>query len=582
MRRYAAWVAALVVILLLLPLTQTEIGAQSAQDRAYHFGFKKSRNGALPSIDEEGFKGILQKHGAIFLGDSGVKELYLTFDNGYENGFTARVLDVLKAKRVPAAFFVTGHYVKDQPELVRRMVREGHLVGNHSWSHPDMTQISESRIREELERVKRKVAEVSGQTEMRFMRPPRGIFSDRMLAVSRSGGYTNVFWSVAYKDWDVHDQKGGDYACRTVMSQLHPGAVILLHTVSRDNAEALGRIIDGAREQGYTFRSLDRLDGSNPLNLTSAAASSIRGQRGMLGEGLRFPIDWPVRAGPAANVTIGLDGETIASLAAADYRWPVFPLLRQDRLDRLLDVLERKIYKAPQNAKIGGNGGIVPEKSGFKLDRLQMADRLFVYLHEPGMAYIEAPLTTLYAEVDGELLGFLRDKRLSHYLTYYNAGNRDRSHNIALSAKAIDSTVVFPGHTFSFNRVVGMRTTGRGYRRAPVIVKGELAEGIGGGICQVSSTLFNAVDRAGLAIVERYSHSREVPYVLPGRDATVSWGGPDFVFRNNYKQPVLIRTHAAGGQVFAAVYSTDAIAYAPRGVPGMFKRLPQEVPAQVP
>ncbi|MFC5404791.1 delta-lactam-biosynthetic de-N-acetylase [Cohnella soli] len=246
------------VILVAILLTGFQATA-NAQDRSFHFGFKKSRNGSLPSIDEEGFKSILQKYGAVFTGDTRKKELYLTFDNGYENGYTAQVLDVLKAKQVHAAFFVTGHYVKDQPELVKRMVQEGHIVGNHSWSHPDMTQISDHLIKEELAKVQTRVAELTGQKEMRFMRPPRGIFSERMLNSSRTSGYTNVFWSIAYKDWEVNQQKGQEHAYRMVVSQLHPGAVILLHSVSKDNAEALGRIIEDARKQGYVFQSLDRL-----------------------------------------------------------------------------------------------------------------------------------------------------------------------------------------------------------------------------------------------------------------------------------------------------------------------------------
>ncbi|PQP91338.1 hypothetical protein CPT76_02140 [Paenibacillus sp. AR247] len=177
---------------------------------------------------------ILQKNGAIFLGDTTQKELYLTFDNGYENGFTPRILDVLKEKKVPAIFFLTGHYVKDKPELVTRMVTEGHLVGNHSWTHPDMTQISNAQLKEELDKVKQSVTGTTRQKEMAYVRPPRGIFSDRTLAASRAEGYTTVFWSVAYKDWDVNDQKGADYAYRQVMAQLHPGAVILLHSISKD------------------------------------------------------------------------------------------------------------------------------------------------------------------------------------------------------------------------------------------------------------------------------------------------------------------------------------------------------------
>ncbi|WP_407083177.1 delta-lactam-biosynthetic de-N-acetylase [Paenibacillus aurantius] len=247
-----------VLALVLVLLNVAYVSAQG--DRPYHFGFKKSKNGQLASIDQEGFKDILQKHEAIFMGDTKRKELYLTFDNGYENGYTVNILDVLKEKGVPAAFFITGHYVKDQPELVKRMTAEGHLIGNHSWSHPDMTQVPDGKMKEELDKVKTAVAELTGQKEMAFVRPPRGIFSDRVLAVSKASGYTNVFWSVAYKDWDTKVQHGSQFAYDQVMAQLHPGAVILLHSVSKDNAEALGRIIDEARKQGYEFKSLDRLE----------------------------------------------------------------------------------------------------------------------------------------------------------------------------------------------------------------------------------------------------------------------------------------------------------------------------------
>jgi peptidoglycan-N-acetylmuramic acid deacetylase len=261
------WLAASAVMLgilvgLVLPrMPDTSITAQSLVhgDRAYHFGFKKSRDGQPASIDQEGFKPLLDKHGAIFSGSPDDKSLYLTFDNGYENGYTAPIMDVLKAKSVPACFFVTGHYVKDQPELLKRMTAEGHLIGNHSWTHPDMSQLSDMRIQDELDRVKREVAQLTGQKEMAYLRPPRGIFSERSLAVSRSLGYTNVFWSVAYKDWETNAQRGAQHAYDSVVPQLHPGAVILLHSVSKDNAEALGRIIDEAKRQGYTFRSLDYL-----------------------------------------------------------------------------------------------------------------------------------------------------------------------------------------------------------------------------------------------------------------------------------------------------------------------------------
>jgi peptidoglycan-N-acetylmuramic acid deacetylase len=233
--------------------------AEANKDIPYHFGFKKSKGGKLPSIDQEGFKDIVVKHGAIFLADTTKKEIYLTFDNGYEYGYTAQILNVLKDKKVPAVFFVTGHYIKDQPELLKRMVKEGHHLGNHSWSHPNMANISSDRIKEELDKVKAGITEVTGQKDVIFLRPPRGIFSERTLAVSKELGYTNVFWSLAYKDWDTTAQRGWKYAYDSFMAQLHPGAVILLHSVSKDNAEALGKIIDDARKQEYEFKSLKQL-----------------------------------------------------------------------------------------------------------------------------------------------------------------------------------------------------------------------------------------------------------------------------------------------------------------------------------
>ena len=252
-------------------------GQANASPGAYHFGFKKSVNGSLPSIDEEGFD-QLSKHGALFLGDATKKELFLTFDNGYENGYTPRILDVLKEKNVPALFFVTGHYVKDQPDLLKRMVAEGHLIGNHSWSHPDMTQLSDSQIESELVKVKEQVEALTGQQGMTYLRPPRGIFNDHVLEVSKRHGYTSVFWSIAYKDWEVNSQRGGAYAFEQVIKQLHPGAIMLLHSVSKDNAEALGGIIDEARRQGYEFKGLDGRSGLNASLISRACANRIRSE----------------------------------------------------------------------------------------------------------------------------------------------------------------------------------------------------------------------------------------------------------------------------------------------------------------
>jgi len=257
MRRYIALLGA---ITLTLSIVITSLFITSVKgDDGYNFGFKKSKNNSAASIAQEGFMEILKKYDAIFLGDTSKKELYLTFDNGYENGYTAKILDILNEKKVPATFFVTGHYVKTEPELIIRMTTEGHIIGNHSWSHPDMTTITGEKIKEELTKVENEVFKLTGQLNMEYLRPPRGIFNEQTLAVSRELGYTNVFWSVAYVDWNANTHRGADYAYDKVVSQLHPGAVILLHTVSKDNAEALARIIDEARKEGYEFKSLDQM-----------------------------------------------------------------------------------------------------------------------------------------------------------------------------------------------------------------------------------------------------------------------------------------------------------------------------------
>lgn len=232
--------------------------AKEFQNKQYDWYFKPSKN-HQPATTEPEFEQLLNKYGGIFIDKTEEKRLYLTFDNGYEQGYTSKILDVLREKQVPAAFFVTGHYIKEEPELVRRMVNEGHIVGNHSFNHPNFVQTSDAKIREELESVEQLFHKVTGKQMPKYLRPPRGIFSERTLAISSQLGYTNVFWSLAYKDWETNRQKGWKYAYDNVMKRVHPGAVILLHTVSKDNAEALGKIIDDLRKQGYSFHSLDEL-----------------------------------------------------------------------------------------------------------------------------------------------------------------------------------------------------------------------------------------------------------------------------------------------------------------------------------
>jgi peptidoglycan-N-acetylmuramic acid deacetylase len=243
-------------VLCLFSLSIHTVHAQS--NKPIHWGFKRSQNHEPPSAGVE-LDELIGKYGSFYLGDPSKKEIYLTFDNGYENGYTPKVLDVLKKHKVPATFFVTGHYLEKEPDLVKRMVKEGHIVGNHSWYHPDLTTQSDEKLKEELESVRLKVEELTGQKGMSYLRPPRGIFSERVLAKSKDLGYTTVFWSLAFIDWKVDAQRGWKYSYDNIMRQIHPGSILLLHTVSKDNAEALDQAITDLEKQGYIFRSLDDL-----------------------------------------------------------------------------------------------------------------------------------------------------------------------------------------------------------------------------------------------------------------------------------------------------------------------------------
>lgn len=277
------------------------------------------------------------------------------------------------------------------------------------------------------------------------------------------------------------------------------------------------------------------------------------------------------------NLRIDYQGKTIDIIKHADYTLPGSSIIDTAKFSQLLDDLDRRIYQAPVNARIGRHEQNIPEQTGYKLNRSAFMEQFFSYFYSNGRSIIKVPRLAIHANVDSELLAHIREKPIGYYATYFNANNTNRSFNIALAAETINNHVVFPGETFSFNQVVGERTAEKGYLRATVIVRGELSEGIGGGICQVSSTLYNSVDRAGLNIVQRYSHSRNVPYVPPGRDATVSWDGPDFVFENQYNQPILIRATARGGIVLVTLYSSHVIEYKPREVPSAAKRLPKEI-----
>nr|WP_224749517.1 VanW family protein [Polycladospora coralii] len=188
-----------------------------------------------------------------------------------------------------------------------------------------------------------------------------------------------------------------------------------------------------------------------------------------------------------------------------------------------------------------------------------------IYAHLDGKE--EIPVADVRPILTTEQLGTLKQKHLATYQTVFNPYNRNRKHNIDLSVQAIDHVVVQPGEIFSFNKRVGPRSAHKGYRSAKIIVRGEYSEGIGGGICQTSSTLFNAVDRAGLEIKQRASHSKQVTYVPLGRDATVSWHGPDFKFQNQLNQPILVSAMSKYGRLTISIYGPQNIVYHTKRVP---------------
>ena len=204
----------------------------------------------------------LAAHNAYYVGDPAQKRLYLTFDAGYENGYTAPILDTLKKHQVPAAFFVVGHYLESAPDLVKRMAEEGHTVANHTYSHPDMSAIAgKTAFLHELSRVEEKYKEVTGQEMPKYYRPPQGKYSEQNLKMACEAGYRTFFWSLAYVDWYVDKQPTRRQALEKLVGRVHNGAVVLLHSTSATNAAVLDEVITKWKELGYTFGTLSELCG---------------------------------------------------------------------------------------------------------------------------------------------------------------------------------------------------------------------------------------------------------------------------------------------------------------------------------
>lgn len=231
-------------------------GAVIEESQDWGLGFSEPGQPPTGMADAE----ELKKQNTYYLGDTTQKKLYLTFDAGYENGNTEAILEALKKHHVKATFFVVGHYLETAPELVKKMVEEGHVVGNHTYHHYDMSKISDkSSFTEEMRKVETKYQEVTGLEMVKYYRPPQGKYSEENLQMAKELGYHTFFWSLAYVDWNVDAQPSHEEAFEKLMSRAHPGAIVLLHNTSATNAEILDELLTKWEAEGYTFGTLDEI-----------------------------------------------------------------------------------------------------------------------------------------------------------------------------------------------------------------------------------------------------------------------------------------------------------------------------------
>lgn len=200
---------------------------------------------------------MFEKFSGYYIGNTDKKILYLTFDEGYENGYTSKILDTLKIQNVTAAFFVVKPYIKTNPELIKQMVDDGHLVCNHSSTHPSMAKIlDEQKFQKELEDVNLEFKKITNTDMPKYFRPPMGKFSEYSLSLTNDLGYKSIFWSLAYKDFDVKNQPTKEKAKEKILERIHNGSIILLHAVSKTNADILEELIQELKSKGYEFRPL--------------------------------------------------------------------------------------------------------------------------------------------------------------------------------------------------------------------------------------------------------------------------------------------------------------------------------------
>jgi len=225
-----------------------------------HSWFFKPNNKGLPPEEPEEIIDLLKNNEGYYLGNTKEKEIYLTFDEGYENGYTNDILDILKKHNVKAAFFVVKPYLKSNPDIIKRMADEGHLVCNHSAHHPSMAKITDfEKFKKELGEVEELYKEITGKDMPKYFRPPMGRYSELSLHYTKELGYKSIFWSLAYFDWDPKKQPDPKEAKQKLLKRTHNGAIILLHAVSKTNKNILDDLLTAWKEQGYSFKTLDQL-----------------------------------------------------------------------------------------------------------------------------------------------------------------------------------------------------------------------------------------------------------------------------------------------------------------------------------
>ena len=243
-------------VIAVLALVISQFSHRALETAAWGLSFQAENQPPVGPADTA----TLQRYHAAYLGDTQQPVIYLTFDAGYENGCTAKILDTLQKHNVPAAFFLVGNYIEKNADLVRRMVSEGHIVGNHTMHHPDMSKLStKDAFAGELSQLEQLFLETTGKELPKYYRPPQGIYSQQNLEMARDLGYQTVFWSLAYADWNNDAQPTAQQAFSKLLPRIHNGAVVLLHSTSATNAEILDELLTKWKAMGYRFASIDQL-----------------------------------------------------------------------------------------------------------------------------------------------------------------------------------------------------------------------------------------------------------------------------------------------------------------------------------